>query len=72
MFTGYPQAKEQFYTQTKKISKNTIVINNLEDIKIDEVVLAKITQKLKQPNAERIFYLGDAFRAKLDIEKFTS
>lgn len=29
----------------------------------------KIHQKLRTPNAERIFYIGDAFRANIDIEK---
>jgi hypothetical protein len=32
MFTGYPQAKEQFYTETKKISKDIVVIHNLKEI----------------------------------------
>jgi len=55
--------------EIKKFGLESILFNNLEDIKIGQEVLDKIHQKLKQPNAERIFYIGDAFRAKLDIEK---
>ncbi len=55
--------------EIKKFGLESIIFNNLEDIKIDNLILGKIYQKLKQPNAERIFYIGDAFRAKLNIEK---
>jgi len=55
--------------EIKKFGLESILFNNLEDIKIEDAVLDKIYQKLKQPNAERIFYIGDAFRVKLDIEK---
>jgi hypothetical protein len=33
LVTWYPQAKEQFYQETKKIAKNTIIVNTIEDIK---------------------------------------
>ncbi len=33
LVTWYPQAKEQFYQETKKIAKNIIVANTIEDIK---------------------------------------
>jgi len=55
--------------EIKKFGLESILFNNLEDIKVVKEVLDKIYQKLKTPNAERIFYIGDAFRAKLDIEK---
>ncbi|MFA5092552.1 MAG: carbamoyl-phosphate synthase large subunit [Candidatus Omnitrophota bacterium] len=55
--------------EIKKFGLESIVFSNLENIQVDQAVLDKINQKLKQPNAERIFYLGDAFRAQLDIEK---
>ena len=55
--------------EIKKFGLESIIFNNPEDIKVDNGVLDKIYQKLSQPNAERIFYLGDAFRANLDIEK---
>jgi len=54
--------------EIKKFGLESIVFNNLEDMRIEKEILDKIYQKLKQPNAERIFYIGDAFRAKLDIE----
>ncbi len=54
--------------EIKKFGLESVVFNNLEDIRIEKEVLDKIYRKLKQPNAERIFYIGDAFRAKLDIE----
>ena len=55
--------------EIKKFGLESTVFDNLENIQLDSAVLEKINQKLKQPNAERIFYLGDAFRAQLDIEK---
>jgi carbamoyl-phosphate synthase large subunit len=36
---------------------------------IDNGMLLKIHQKLRVPCAERIFYIGDAFRVGLDVEK---
>jgi carbamoyl-phosphate synthase large subunit len=45
------------------------VIFNPPDIKTTKVILDTIYRKLKQPNAERIFYIGDAFRARVDLEK---
>ncbi|MDD5109108.1 MAG: carbamoyl-phosphate synthase large subunit [Candidatus Omnitrophica bacterium] len=54
--------------EIKKFGLESIVFNNLEDIKVEKETLDEIYCKLKQPNAERIFYIGDAFRAKLDIE----
>jgi hypothetical protein len=33
ILTGYPQAKDQFYLETKQISKDTVVANNIEDIR---------------------------------------
>lgn len=33
LVTWYPAAKEQFYQETKKIAKNIIVANTIEDIK---------------------------------------
>jgi len=55
--------------EIKKFGLESIIFNNLEEIKIEDGVLDKIYQKLRQPNSERIFYIGDAFRANLDIEK---
>ncbi len=54
--------------ELKKFGLESLVFNNLVELKIDNEVLEKIYRKLRQPNAERIFYIGDAFRARLDIE----
>ncbi len=54
--------------EIKKFGLESIVFNDLEAKLETKEVLDKICRKLKQPNAERIFYIGDAFRAKLDIE----
>ncbi|MCX6824878.1 MAG: hypothetical protein NTY80_01520 [candidate division SR1 bacterium] len=32
LFTGYPQAKEQFYTDTKPLVQQTIVVNNTAEL----------------------------------------
>jgi len=55
--------------EIKKFGLESIIFNNPEDIKIENGLLEKIYLKLRQPNAERIFYIGDAFRVNLDIEK---
>jgi carbamoyl-phosphate synthase large subunit len=55
--------------EIKKFGLESIVFNNSQDFKAEDAILNKICQKLRQPNAERIFYIGDAFRANLDIEK---
>jgi carbamoyl-phosphate synthase large subunit len=55
--------------EIKKFGLESIIFNNPEDIKIGNDHLDKICQKLRQPNAERIFYIGDAFRVNLDMEK---
>jgi len=54
--------------ELKKFGLESIVFNRTEEIKINQDILDRIHQKLRQPNAERIFYIGDAFRAKLDID----
>jgi len=55
--------------EIKKSGLESILFRDLEDIKIENGVLDKIDQKLRRPNAERIFYIGDAFRVNLDIDK---
>ncbi len=55
--------------EIKKFGLESIIFNNPEDIKIENGHLDKICQKLRQPNAERIFYIGDAFRVNLYMEK---
>ena len=41
----------------------------LGDVKIDDSTRNVIYEKLRIPNADRIFYLGDAMRAGIDIDK---
>jgi len=55
--------------EIKKFGLESIMFKDASDIKVDESSLEKIYLNLKRPNAERIFYIGDAFRAKIDIEK---
>ncbi|MFA4992953.1 MAG: carbamoyl-phosphate synthase large subunit [Candidatus Omnitrophota bacterium] len=55
--------------EIKKFGLESILFKDLDDIKIENGLLDKIYQKLRQPNAERIFYIADAFRANLDIDK---
>lgn len=54
--------------EIKKFGLESILFNDSEGKLEEKEVLDKIYRKLKQPNAERIFYIGDAFRAGLDIE----
>ncbi|MDP3790317.1 MAG: carbamoyl-phosphate synthase large subunit [Candidatus Omnitrophota bacterium] len=40
-----------------------------DEVMINEDILNTIYEKLRIPNAERIFYIGDALRAHIDINK---
>jgi len=53
--------------EIKKFGLESMVFDDLEDTTVDNKILEKICEKLRQPNAERIFYIADAFRAGLDI-----
>ncbi|TAM35286.1 carbamoyl phosphate synthase large subunit, partial [bacterium] len=55
--------------EIKKFGLESIVFKDPVNIEVNDVILDKIEGKLKTPNAERIFYIGDAFRAGLDIDK---
>jgi len=55
--------------EIKKFGLESILFKDLDDIKIENGLSDKIYQKLRQPSAERIFYIADAFRANLDINK---
>jgi len=54
--------------EIKKYGLESALFNNLEEIKNDNQAKEIINQKLRVPNAERIFYIGDALRCGLDIE----
>jgi len=55
--------------EIKKFGLESMLFNDLSNIKVDNGISNRIYQKLRIPNAERIFYIGDALRANIDIEK---
>jgi carbamoyl-phosphate synthase large subunit len=56
--------------EIKKSGLESILFKDcLENIIADEETLNTIYEKLRIPNAERIFYIADAFRASVDINK---
>ncbi|MCX5701103.1 MAG: carbamoyl-phosphate synthase large subunit [Candidatus Omnitrophica bacterium] len=55
--------------EIKKFGLESLMFSNPLDIKVDDEVRIKIEQKLKTPNAERIFYIGDALRMGMSIDK---
>ncbi len=55
--------------EIKKSGLDSILFDVLKEIKISNAELEAIYQKLRIPNAERIFYIGDALRAGVDIKK---
>jgi carbamoyl-phosphate synthase large subunit len=55
--------------EIKKFGLESILFKAIANIKVDNGIQEKIYHKLNMPNADRIFYIGDAFRANIDIEK---
>ena len=55
--------------EIKKYGLESILFEGLEKLSADNGTLDKIYQKLRIPNAERIFYLGDALRAGVSLDK---
>lgn len=56
--------------EIKKYGLESILFEGaLDKARIDNGTMEEILQKITLPNAERIFYLGDALRAGMDIEK---
>lgn len=55
--------------EIKKYGLESILFNDLKDIKVSDETLEIICKSIQLPSAERIFYLGDAFRAGMDLEK---
>ena len=56
--------------EIKKFGLESILFRGcLDNIKCGEDTLNIIYEKLRKPEAERIFYIGDAFRASIDIDK---
>jgi len=55
--------------EIKKFGLESFLFKGVKDIRADNGILELIYQKLRIPNAERIFYIGDALRLGIDIEK---
>ncbi|MBI5145037.1 MAG: carbamoyl-phosphate synthase large subunit, partial [Candidatus Omnitrophica bacterium] len=55
--------------EIKKYGLESILFPEPDKIKLADGMIEKIQEKLRIPNAERIFYLGDAFRSGIDLEK---
>ncbi|HPT07272.1 MAG TPA: carbamoyl-phosphate synthase large subunit [Candidatus Omnitrophota bacterium] len=55
--------------EIKKYGLESICFKNYAAIKADNGILDMIYEKLRVPNAERIFYIGDALRVGVSIEK---
>jgi carbamoyl-phosphate synthase large subunit len=55
--------------EIKKFGLESLLFKGERHIKADESKLAKIREKLRVPNAERIFYIGDAFRVGMTVDK---
>jgi carbamoyl-phosphate synthase large subunit len=55
--------------EIKRYGLESIIFPDCTNIKVENGIIEKIQQKLRVPNAERIFYLGDAFRIDMDLEK---
>ncbi|MDD5655204.1 MAG: carbamoyl-phosphate synthase large subunit [Candidatus Omnitrophica bacterium] len=49
--------------------ESTLFKDCLGDIKVNDEIFEEIYQKLRVPNADRIFYLADALRAGIGIDK---
>jgi carbamoyl-phosphate synthase large subunit len=54
--------------EIKKSGLDSILFPDPGRINPDTKAMEKIQQKLRTPNAERIFYLGDAFRSGMGLE----
>jgi carbamoyl-phosphate synthase large subunit len=55
--------------EIKKYGLESILFSDPGNIAADNATLDKIYAKLKIPNAERIFYIGDAIRAGMGLDK---
>ncbi|MDD2752463.1 MAG: carbamoyl-phosphate synthase large subunit [Candidatus Omnitrophica bacterium] len=55
--------------EIKKSGLETMLFKGQKEFKADNEMMEKLLEKLRIPNAERIFYLGDALRLDMDIEQ---
>ena len=55
--------------EIKKFGLESAISSDPAEITSDSATLDKVYSKLKEPGADRIFFIGDAFRLGVDIEK---
>ncbi|MFA5157302.1 MAG: carbamoyl-phosphate synthase large subunit [Candidatus Omnitrophota bacterium] len=55
--------------EIKKAGLESVLFSGMESAKIDNGSLERIYRKVRVPGAERIFYIGDALRAGVSVEK---
>ncbi|MDD5595910.1 MAG: carbamoyl-phosphate synthase large subunit [Candidatus Omnitrophica bacterium] len=55
--------------EIKKFGLESMLFKGKKEFKADNGTLEKLKEKLRVPNAERIFFLGDALRLNIDIEQ---
>jgi len=55
--------------EIKKFGLESILFKGEREFKADSGTMEKLKEKLRVPNAERIFFLGDALRLNIDIEQ---
>ncbi len=55
--------------EIKKYGLESVMFKDTRNTKADSAALEKIYGKLRTPNSERVFYLGDAIRAGVGMEK---
>jgi len=55
--------------EIKKSGLESILFKDLSNLKTDNGIIEKIKSNLRKPNAERIFYIGDALRLNISIEE---
>ncbi len=55
--------------EIKKSGLESMLFKDVRNTAAGHLALEEITRKLRTPNAERIFYIGDALRCGMDIDK---
>ncbi|MGA2775220.1 MAG: carbamoyl-phosphate synthase large subunit [Candidatus Omnitrophota bacterium] len=55
--------------EIKKYGLDSLVFSDLAYTDVNDEMMDKILEKLRVPNAERLFYIADAIRAQVSIDK---
>jgi len=55
--------------EIKKAGLESLIFDDPVNVKSSEKILEKVYDKLRTPNCERIFYIGDAFRLGIPLDK---